>query len=170
MLIQSRKNGRLDKWSVVVGALRVSVMTLARKIGDLRERWWLRVRFYLLRQVLKRRVPWPWYIRELSAMQICESAGSHYVPKPLRGTAVVLVRAKRRSVILDDTPYRMLYTDEKLGWGSLIENLTIIDVDGGHSTTLQEPFVGAVAAALMRCINDKASAFRRMSRPLESGA
>ncbi len=124
MLVQSRSKGRLAKWSVVVGALRVSVMTLARKIGDQGERWWLRARFYLLRQVLQRRLPWPWYIRELTAMQICESAGSSYVPEPLRGTSVVLVRAKRRTVILDDTPYRMLYTDEKLGWGLLVENLT----------------------------------------------
>jgi thioesterase domain-containing protein len=157
MLIQSRSNGRLAKWSVVIGALRVSVMTPVRKIGDLREWWWLRARFYLLRQVLRRRLPWPWYIRELSAMEICETAGSHYVPKSLRGTSVVLVRAKRRTGILGDAPYRTLYTDEKLGWGSLIENLTVIDADGGHSTMLQEPFVGAVAAALIRCINDKAS-------------
>jgi thioesterase domain-containing protein len=95
MLIQSRSKGRLDKWSIVIGALRVSVMTLARKIGEQRERWWLRARFYLLRQVSKRRLPWPRSIRELSAMQICESAGSRYVPKPLRCTSVVLVRAKR---------------------------------------------------------------------------
>jgi hypothetical protein len=54
----------------------------------------------------------------------------------------------------------MVYTDEKLGWGSLVKNLTIIDVDGGHSTILQEPFVGAVAAALMRYINDSASTYR----------
>jgi thioesterase domain-containing protein len=157
MLMQSRSKGRLAKWSVVIGALRVSVMTLVRKIGDQRERWWVRARFYLLRKVLKRRLPWPWYIPELSAMQICESAGSRYVPKPLRGTSVVLVRAKRRTGILGDAPYRTLYTDEKLGWGSLIENLTVIDADGGHSTMLQEPFVGAVAAALVRGMNDKQS-------------
>jgi thioesterase domain-containing protein len=58
---------------------------------------------------------------------------------------------------MDDTPYRLLYTDEKLGWGAITKNLTVIDVDGGHSTMLQEPFVGAVAAALMRRVNDKAS-------------
>jgi thioesterase domain-containing protein len=163
MLIQSRSKGRLAEWSVVVGALRVSVMTLARKIGEQGERWWLSARFYLLGQVLKRRLPWPRYIRELSAMQICESAGARYVPKPLSGTSVLLVRAKRRSVIVDDTPYRMLYTDEKLCWGSLIEYLTVIDADGGHSTMLQEPFVGAVAAALTRHTIDGASPCRASS-------
>jgi thioesterase domain-containing protein len=153
MLTQSRNKGRLAKSSIVVSVLRVLVMAFARKIGDQGERWWVYARFCLLHQVLRRRLPWPRYIRELSAFQICESAGARYVPKPLCDTSVVLVRAQRRSIILDDIPYRMLYTDEKLGWGSLIKNLTIIDVDGGHSTMLQEPFVEAVAAALMRCIS-----------------
>ena len=47
---------------------------------------------------------------------------------------------------MDDTPFRIVYADEKLGWGSIASNLTVIDVDGGHATMLQEPFVGAVAA------------------------
>jgi thioesterase domain-containing protein len=167
MLARSRDKGRLAKWSIVVGALRVLAMTFARKIGEQGERWWLHARFCLLHQVLKRRRPWPRYIRELSPMQICESAGARYVPKPLSDTSVILVRAQRRSIIFDDIPYRIAYTDEKLGWGSLIENLTVIDVDGGHSTMLQEPFVGALAAALMRCINDSASPCRtsRVSHP-----
>jgi len=157
MLIQSRNKGPLAKWFVVVGVLRVLGMAFARKIRDQAEQCRVCARFYLLHQVLKRRLPWSRYIRELSPIQICESAGARYVPKPLCDTSVVLVRAQRRSIILEDTPYRMVYTDEKLGWGSLIKNLTVIDADGGHSTMLQEPFVGAVAAALMRYINDGAS-------------
>jgi thioesterase domain-containing protein len=160
MLTQTRNKGPLAKWFVLVGALRVLVRAFARKIGDQGEQWSLRARFYLLHQVLRRRLPWPRFVRQLSPVQICESAGARYVPKPLHDTSVVLVRAQRRSIILDDTPYRMVYTDERLGWGSLIRNLTIIDADGGHSTMLQEPFVGAVAAALMRCINDSASPCR----------
>src|SRR5262249_44730613 len=107
--------------------------------------------------VLKRRLPWPRYIRALSPVQICESAGVRYVPKPLSNTSVVLVRALRRSIIIDDTPFRVVYADEKLGWGAIIKDFAIVDVDGGHSTMLQEPFVGAVAAALMRYINHKSS-------------
>jgi hypothetical protein len=37
-------------------------------------------------------------------------------------------------------PLCTLYTDEKLGWGSLIENLTVIDADGGHSTIAARAF------------------------------
>jgi thioesterase domain-containing protein len=57
--------------------------------------------------------------------------------------------------IKDDTPFRAIYADEKLGWRALIKDLVVVDVDGGHSTMLQEPFVGAVAAALMPYINHK---------------
>jgi thioesterase domain-containing protein len=161
MLAESRSKGRLV---VAAGVLRVSVMTLARKIGYQWDRCSLRARFYLLHQVLKRRLPWPRYIRELSAIEICESAGARYVPKPLCDAPVVLVQARRRSIMFDDTPFRMLYTDEKLGWGPLVNNLTVIDVDGGHSTMLQEPFVEGMAAALMRCINQSASSCRTSIR------
>jgi thioesterase domain-containing protein len=157
MLTQARNRRRFAKWAVVVGAFRESVTAFARTIGNRGDRWWVGARFYLLQQVLKRGLPWPRYISELGPVEIWESAAARYVPKPLCDTSVVLVRAQRGSIILDDTPYRLLYTDEKLGWGAITKNLTVIDVDGGHSTMLQEPFVGAVAAALMRCLNDKAS-------------
>jgi thioesterase domain-containing protein len=164
MLARARDKRTFAKWRIAVGIFRVLVIAFARKIGDLGKRWWLWARFHLLDQVLKRRLPWPRYVRELDPIQICESAGARYIPKPLPDTSVVLVRARRRSIILDDTPYRMVYADEKLGWGSLIERLTIIDVDGGHSTMLQEPFVGALAAALTRCVDD--FALRKQSRKI----
>jgi thioesterase domain-containing protein len=157
LLTQASNRRCFGELAVVVGVFRELVRAFARKIGDWGERWWVAARFYLLQQVLKRGLPWPRYIPELGPVEIWESAAARYVPKPLCDTSVVLVRARRRSIILDDTPYRLLYTDETLGWGEITKNLTVIDVDGGHSTMLQEPFVGAVAAALMRCINDKPS-------------
>jgi thioesterase domain-containing protein len=156
VLARARDRGRDVRWFILAGVLRVLLNGCARKIRDQVERLSVRARFFLLQQVLKRSLPWPRYIRELSAVEICESAGVQWVPEPLCNTSVVLVRAKRRSGILDDTPFRFVYADEKLGWGSVVKNLTVVDVDGGHTTMLKEPFVGAVAAALMRCMIEKA--------------
>jgi thioesterase domain-containing protein len=153
MLLNVRTKERFGQWFLFVGILRELVNGFARKIGDQGERWWVHARFQLLHQVLKRRLPWPRYIPGLNAVQICESAGARYVPGRLCKTPVVLVRAKRRGIVMDDTPFRFVYADEKLGWGSIASNLTIIDVDGGHATMLQEPFVGAVAAKLLRYTN-----------------
>jgi thioesterase domain-containing protein len=136
---------------VIVGAVLQKLVDAIVRQG---ERWWVRARFQLLHQVLARQLPWPGYIRELSPLQICESAGAHYMPKPLCNASVVLVRAKRQSVI-NDIPYRVIYADEKLGWGTIVQDLAIVDVDGGHSTILQEPFVGALAATLMSYINHR---------------
>jgi riboflavin biosynthesis pyrimidine reductase len=36
-----------------------------------------------------------------------------------------------------------------LGWRGVAENLTCVDVDGGHSTMLQERFVDSLATALL---------------------
>ena len=66
---------------------------------------------------------------------------------------------------MDDTPFRLVYADEKLGWGAIASNLTVIDVDGGHSTMLQEPFVGAVAAKLMRYTSRSDKAAPSTPRP-----
>jgi thioesterase domain-containing protein len=154
---RNRERFSLGQWRLIVGVLRELVNALARKIGRQGERWWVCGRFQLLRQVLARQLPWPGYVRELSPVQIYESAGTRYVPKPLCNVSVVLVRARRRSIVKDDTPFRMIYADEKLGWGAIIKELAVVDVDGGHSTMLQEPFVGAVAAALMPYINLKSS-------------
>jgi thioesterase domain-containing protein len=122
------------------------------------ESWWVRARFHLLHQLLARQLPWPQYIPELSLRQIYESAEAHYVPKPLRGVPTVLVRARHRTPILSDTPYRAIYADETLGWGRTTQELAIVDVDGGHSTMLEEPFVQSLAAALLLHINRKSRA------------
>jgi thioesterase domain-containing protein len=151
---RNRERSTLGQWRLIVGAaLRELVNDFASKIVYQGEQWWGRVRFQLLHQVLARQLPWPGCIGELSPLQICVSAGARYVPKPLCKTSVVLVRAQRQSIFIGDTPYRAVYADETLGWGAIIQGLAVVDVDGGHSSMLQEPFVGAVAAALMPYIN-----------------
>jgi hypothetical protein len=47
-----------------------------------------------------------------------------------------------------DTPYKEIYVDDSFGWSDLAPNLTIVDIDGGHSSMLQEQFVGSLFAAL----------------------
>jgi len=60
----------------------------------------------------------------------------------------VLARAQRGEGG-DDTPYQEIYADETLGWRAVADNLTCVDVDGGHSTMLQERFVDSLATALL---------------------
>jgi thioesterase domain-containing protein len=141
--------------SVVAVISRKLVNVLAREIMQHGQRWWVRARFYLLHQLLARQLPWPGYIPELSPRQIYESAEARYVPKPLCGASAVLVRPQRRTPILSDAPYSTTYADETFGWGSITQGLALVDVDGGHSTMLQEPFVRSLAAALLLHINHK---------------
>ena len=44
---------------------------------------------------------------------------------------------------------RLIYTDETFGWGEVTQNLIAVDLEGGHSSMLQEPFVEPLAAELM---------------------
>ncbi len=54
-----------------------------------------------------------------------------------------------------DTPYSSIYADETVGWNAVAKNLTVIDVDGGHSSMLQETFVDSLAKALMPYVRHK---------------
>jgi thioesterase domain-containing protein len=149
-----------------IGQARSVVAIVSRKLVNVLEweimrhaaRWWVRARFSLLHQLLARQLPWPRHLPALSLRQIYESAEAYYVPKPLRGVRTVLARARHRTPILSDTPYRVIYADETLGWGTTTQDLAIVDVAGGHSTMLEEPFVQSLAAALLLHINPKSRA------------
>jgi thioesterase domain-containing protein len=114
-------------------------------------------RFRLLRYLRARGLPWPWLLSGLSVRQIYASAEAVYVPKPLSHTCCVLARARAGVVPdipdVDDTAYREVYADDTFGWRELIDKLVVIDVDGGHSSMLQEPFVRSLATALMALID-----------------
>ena len=145
-----KRSTLLGQGRLIVGAvLRPLVGAIVRE----GERWWVRARFQLLDQLLARKLRWPTHIPALLPVKIYESAAARYVPKPLCNVSVVLVRARRQSLVIDDSPYRFIYADEKLGWGAIIQGLAVVDVDGGHMTMLQEPFVEALAAALMTHLN-----------------
>jgi acyl-CoA synthetase (AMP-forming)/AMP-acid ligase II/thioesterase domain-containing protein/acyl carrier protein len=106
----------------------------------------VRVRLSILRQILKRGASWPALLPELGFQEIINSAQDRYVPAPLANSSVVLVRATAGEG--NDTPYIDIYADPTLGWGSVTANLTIVDVDGGHSSMLQEPLVQSLASSL----------------------
>jgi thioesterase domain-containing protein len=138
-VLLSRKLGNAVRW----------------EIAQLGQRFWARVRFRFLQEVLARGLSWPEHLPELTTRQIYECAEAGYVPRQLSGARALLVRARRRTPIVSDTPFSAIYADETLGWDALIQDLIIADVDGGHGTMLQEPFVQSLAKALLHQLNFK---------------
>jgi phthiocerol/phenolphthiocerol synthesis type-I polyketide synthase E len=123
------------------------------EITDRGQRWSVRARFRLLRVLLRRDRAWPKFVPALSAQEICSCAQACYVPKPLLSSSVVLVRPQTGSG--DDTPYREIYADEAFGWATVATHLAVVDVEGGHSTMLQEQYVDSLAAVLRPYLQQK---------------
>ena len=122
------------------------VKALLWEIVQRGQQWWVQARFRLLREVLARELAWPRLVPELSVPQIYDCAQARYTPKPLSLVPVVLVRAQAGEG--SDAPYRDIYADETFGWKRVADGVTYVDVDGGHSTMLQERYVDSLAKAL----------------------
>jgi thioesterase domain-containing protein len=121
-----------------------------RKIARHGKQVSVRLRVFLLHKLLVRQRSWPRLVPELTVNQVYASAVADYVPRPLSGAAcVVLVRARRGKASDTDTPYRKIFADETMGWGAIAQGLIVVDVEGGHWSMLQEPFVQSLAAVLM---------------------
>jgi thioesterase domain-containing protein len=112
-----------------------------------------RLRFRLLRELLSRNVTWPAFLPPLSAHEILNCAQARYTPKPLAISSIVLARAKSGEAA--DTPYTSIYADKTLGWSAVASNLKVIDVEGGHSSMLQETFVESLAQGLTPYVQQK---------------
>jgi thioesterase domain-containing protein/acyl carrier protein len=150
---------------MIAGAIAQKLMHASMwEISQLFKQGWALARFRLLREVLTRELAWPRLIPELSVRQIYDRAQARYAPKPLSIPAIVLVRARAGEG--DDTPYREIYADETFGWKSIAHCVTCVDVDGGHSTMLQELFVDSLATALLPYLQQKAEPIQQ--RPRES--
>jgi hypothetical protein len=110
----------------------------------------------ILRRLLRSGKPWPTWLPALTFHEIYVYAEACYVPKKLRGCKVVLLRPRPGGAVtpgdgvslIDDTPYAEIYADQTLGWRDVVDELTIVDVDGGHSSMLWEPHVHSLVAAL----------------------
>jgi thioesterase domain-containing protein len=139
----------LKRASLTVATIAKKVIhALFWKISHRVQVWWVRARYRLLCELLNRQLAWPRLVPELSVRQIYECAQTRYTPKPLSILGIVLVRAQNGEGG-DDTPYQEIYADEALGWRAVADNITCVDVEGGHSTMLQEHFVDSLAAALL---------------------
>jgi len=123
------------------------------EVSEYGNRWWAGARFRLLRELLTRDLAWPRLVQELTVTQIYYAAQARYTPKPLSIPALVLVRARAGEGA--DTPYRDIYADETFDWNRVAQGVTCVDVDGGHSTMLQERFVDSVAKALLPYLQSK---------------
>jgi thioesterase domain-containing protein len=73
----------------------------------------------------------------------------------------VLVRARTGQG--EDTPYQEIYADPTFGWGAVAQGLMIVDVEGGHTTMLQESFVDSLAEALLPYVLQKSELIREHS-------
>ena len=136
-------------FSIAKAAARKVFNALTWEASQRAARLYRRVRFDVLRLVLSKRMSWPPFIRELTVREIYDTAETHYGPGNSVGRGVVLARALRAHPdLLGDDAYRDVYADEHFGWRAVDPSLVVIDVEGGHSSMLQEPFVASLANAL----------------------
>jgi FkbH-like protein len=119
---------------------------LAWEVSSRAKRLTTRVRFRVLHRMLERGHPWPATVPELTVREIYDSAEARYSPKALSDAGVMLLRAQ--SGDSNDQPYREVYADETFDWRSVAQDIAVIDVKGGHSSMLQEPFVESLVEAL----------------------
>jgi len=145
------RSSRLARaWAVSRIVARKLVNTVSWEIANRPVTWSVAIRYTVLRLLRARGRGWPRFLPPLSVRQIYLSADARYVPGRLSDSSVVLLRA--RAGVGDDQPYCEIYADDTLGWGRYADNLTIIDVDGGHSSMLQEPRVQGLAAAMASAV------------------
>jgi FkbH-like protein len=110
-----------------------------------------RIRIGALRQVLRRNWSWPRILRRLSVREIYDAAESRYIPQPIVDVRVLLVKAREGSG--SNTPFRDIFEDATFGWNEITPHVDVVDVDGGHSSMLQEPFVERLAVEIVRRAN-----------------
>jgi thioesterase domain-containing protein len=148
-------------WTVFGAIWRKLVNMLTWEIMQRGTKWSVGARFRLLRYLRARGLPWPRLLPGLSVRQIYASAEAAYVPRPLSHASVVLVRARagvaHDTPYVDNTAYLEIYADDTFGWRGLTDELVVIDVDGGHSSMLQEPFVETLATVLTPFIDAPSS-------------
>ena len=111
------------------------------------ERISVRLRFALLKNLVRRGASWPRALPELTVMQIYNALESRYIPPVLANVPILLVRASAGEGA--DTPYRDIYRDEDFGWGQVAGQLELVDVRGGHSSMLQEEAIESLASAIL---------------------
>ena len=135
-------------FSVASVVLRKVVNAASYKMISLLHRSSVRLRVSLLKLLLERGVPWPKLLPPLSVLEIYEVLEAKYEPPALSSVPVLLVRASAGEG--DDTPYRERYSSDDFGWRRVASRLELVDVQGGHSSMLQEDAIESLASALSK--------------------
>jgi FkbH-like protein len=136
------------QWLQITGALARKVRNVAvYESSSLLQRLSVRLRFALLKILVRRGAAWPSSVPQLSVMQIYNVLEARYRPPSLADVPVLLVRASSGDGL--DTPYREVYRDEDFGWRLVANRLELVDVVGGHSSMLQERGIESLTAALL---------------------
>jgi thioesterase domain-containing protein len=136
-----------------VAGLAAAARVVARKLaGRLAWEWRKRRqqaqddrRLAMLRQVLAGGGEWPASEPSLDFRAIYNHAERAYRPSP-SAVSAVLLRATAGSG--DDTPYREMFVDPTLGWAGIARDLSVVDVEGGHASMLQEPQAASLARVI----------------------
>jgi amino acid adenylation domain-containing protein len=77
----------------------------------------------------------------------------------------LLIRARRGDGTLGDQPFIEQFVDPLLGWANgIVGQVVVADVDGGHSTLLQEPYVASTHAVLQAYIDASLAAVTQEAR------
>ena len=134
--------------SIATSLARKARNVVSYEISAVAVRVSVRLRFALLRRLVRRNGSWPSRVPELTVIQIYNALEARYVPPKLSDVPVLLVRASAGEGT--DTPYREFYRDNDLGWGRVARRLELIDVLGGHSSMLQEHAIDSLAEAVLK--------------------
>jgi amino acid adenylation domain-containing protein len=97
--------------------------------------------------------------RKLTVRQIVSHAQrSKRVHGRLAGDALLL-RARHGDGTQADQPFIEIFEDPLFGWSSVVDGKVVVaDVDGGHSSMLQEPFVASTQAVFQAYIEEALTA------------
>jgi hypothetical protein len=109
---------------------------------------------WLLRKYLDRQRMPPAFLRGLSVGQIYQYALSHETTRGRFDGDVALFRATHGNGAPDDEPHAELFSDPLFGWGRHVQGAVhTFDIPGGHTSMLQDPHVGVLAAHMQACID-----------------
>ena len=111
------------------------------------------MRLRVLRAALDRGGAVPRLVHGISVETVLSFARRSYVPRRLLEGRAVLLRSTEGEGT--DEPAVKLTTDPLLDWGGRVKGeLVVIDVPGGHSSMIQEPYVDEIAKHLNRLIDE----------------
>ncbi len=88
-------------------------------------------------------------------LKLYEVAHREHRPEGIfEGGTVALFKAGSDTGLPDDTPYSLTYRDYALGWGKRVrDEIVIVDIPGGHSSNLQEPYVDRLAPLFQEALD-----------------